>query len=228
MTIAPRSFLYQFDAGVATITLNRPDRLNALTFQVYEELRDVFRALDSEAGVRAIVITGSGRAFCSGGDVEDIIGQLFSRDAKGLLDFTWLTCDLILAMRLCRRPIIGALNGTVAGAGAVIAAACDVRVAADSARIAFLFTKVGLSGADMGAAWLLPRLVGLGNATELLMTGDFIDAATALRIGLYNRVVAAANVLEEARRFADKLAHGPSVALGVTKEALNREAHMER
>ena len=158
MPINPRSFLYQLDAGtrVATITLNRPKRLNALTFQVYEELRDVFRALDSEAGVRAIVITGSGRAFCSGGDVEDIIGQLFSRDAKGLLDFTWLTCDLILAMRLCRRPIIGALNGTVAGAGAVIAAACDIRIAAESAKIAFLFTRVGLSGADMGAAWLLP------------------------------------------------------------------------
>lgn len=229
MPLTPKSFLYEPDArtGVATITLNRPDRLNALTFDVYRELRDAFRALDTEPGVRAVIITGAGRAFCSGGDVEDIIGALFERDDAGLLAFTELTCDVILAMRQCRRPIIGALNGTVAGAGAVIAAACDVRVAADSARIAFLFTKVGLSGADMGAAWLLPRLVGLGHATELLMTGDFIDAATALRIGLYNRVVAAANVLEEARRFADKLAHGPSVALGVTKEALNREAHMD-
>jgi len=229
MPLTPKSFLYEPDArtGVATITLNRPDRLNALTFDVYRELRDAFRALDTEPGVRAVIITGAGRAFCSGGDVEDIIGALFERDAAGLLAFTKLTCDVILAMRQCRRPIIGALNGTVAGAGAVIAAACDVRVAADSARIAFLFTKVGLSGADMGAAWLLPRLVGLGHATELLMTGDFIDAATALRIGLYNRVVAAANVLEEARRFAEKLAHGPSVALGVTKEALNREAHMD-
>ena len=229
MPLTPKSFLYEPDArtGVATITLNRPDRLNALTFDVYRELRDAFRALDTEPGVRAVIITGAGRAFCSGGDVEDIIGALFERDAAGLLAFTKLTCDVILAMRQCRRPIIGALNGTVAGAGAVIAAACDVRVAADSARIAFLFTKVGLSGADMGAAWLLPRLVGLGHATELLMTGDFIDAATALRIGLYNRVVAAANVLEEARQFADKLAHGPSVALGVTKEALNREAHMD-
>jgi len=229
MPLTPKSFLYEPDArtGVATITLNRPDRLNALTFDVYRELRDAFRALDTEPGVRAVIITGAGRAFCSGGDVEDIIGALFERDDASLLAFTELTCDVILAMRQCRRPIIGALNGTVAGAGAVIAAACDVRVAADSARIAFLFTKVGLSGADMGAAWLLPRLVGLGNATELLMTGDFIDAATALRIGLYNRVVAAANVLEEARRFAEKLAHGPSVALGVTKEALNREAHMD-
>jgi enoyl-CoA hydratase/carnithine racemase len=229
MPLTPKSFLYEPDArtGVATITLNRPDRLNALTFDVYRELRDAFRALDTEPGVRAVIITGAGRAFCSGGDVEDIIGALFERDDAGLLAFTELTCDVILAIRQCRRPIIGALNGTVAGAGAVIAAACDVRVAADSARIAFLFTKVGLSGADMGAAWLLPRLVGLGHATELLMTGEFIDAATALRIGLYNRVVAAANVLEEARRFAEKLAHGPSVALGVTKEALNREAHMD-
>ena len=229
MAILPKSFLYEVDSGtgVATITLNRPDRLNALTFQVYEELRDVFRALDSEAGVRAIVITGSGRAFCSGGDVEDIIGQLFSRDAKGLLDFTWLTCDLILAIRLCRRPVIAALNGTVAGAGAVIAAACDIRFAAESARIAFLFTRVGLSGADMGAAWLLPRLVGLGRATELLMTGDFIDASRALEIGLYNRVVPVDRVLADARELAARLALGPSKALAVTKDALNREAAME-
>jgi enoyl-CoA hydratase/carnithine racemase len=229
MAILPKSFLYEVDSGtgVATITLNRPDRLNALTFQVYEELRDVFRALDSEAGVRAIVITGSGRAFCSGGDVEDIIGQLFSRDAKGLLDFTWLTCDLILAMRLCRRPIVGALNGTVAGAGAVIAAACDIRIAAESAKIAFLFTRVGLSGADMGAAWLLPRLVGLGRATELLMTGDFIDAPRALDIGLYNRVVPVDRVVAEAREFATRLARGPAKALAVTKDALNREAAMD-
>ena len=229
MAILPKSFLYEVDSGtgVATITLNRPDRLNALTFQVYEELRDVFRALDSEAGVRAIVLTGSGRAFCSGGDVEDIIGQLFSRDAKGLLDFTWLTCDLILAIRLCRRPIVAALNGTVAGAGAVIAAACDIRIAAESAKIAFLFTRVGLSGADMGAAWLLPRLVGLGRATELLMTGDFIDAPRALEIGLYNRVVPVDRVVAEAREFAARLARGPSKALAVTKNALNREAAMD-
>ena len=228
MTIHPRSFIYQHDAstGVATITLNRPERLNALTFQVYEELRDAFRALDSEPGVRAVVITGSGRAFCSGGDVEDIIGQLFARDAQGLLEFTRLTCDLILAMRQCRRPIVGALNGTVAGAGAVIAAACDVRIAAESAKIAFLFTRVGLSGADMGAAWLLPRLVGFGRASELLLTGDFIDAQRALEIGLYNAVVPGDRVLAEAKALAEKLARGPSPALGVTKDALNREAAM--
>ncbi|HTY06580.1 MAG TPA: enoyl-CoA hydratase family protein [Gemmatimonadales bacterium] len=229
MTLSAVSFLYQHDAasGVATITLNRPDRLNALTFKVYEELRDAFRALDTEPGVRAIVITGAGRAFCSGGDVEDIIGRLFALDEAGLLAFTTLTCDLILAMRRCRRPIVGALNGTVAGAGAVIAAACDVRIAAETAKIAFLFTRVGLSGADMGAAWLLPRLVGLGRATELLMTGDFIDARRAQEIGLYNEVVPADHVLSEARGFAARLARGPSEALGVTKDALNREAAME-
>src|SRR5213596_4148597 len=213
--LSPRSFLYRLDArtGVATITLNRPERLNALTFEVYAELRDAFRALDTEPGVRAIVLTGAGRGFCSGGDVEDIIGALFGRDAAGLLEFTRMTCDLILALRQCRRPIVGALNGTVAGAGAVIATACDLRIAAESAKIAVLFTKVGLSGADMGAAWLLPRIVGLGQATELLMSGDFIDAQTALRIGLYNRVVAGASVMQEARRLAEQLARGPSSAL---------------
>ncbi|HXO85155.1 MAG TPA: enoyl-CoA hydratase-related protein, partial [Gemmatimonadales bacterium] len=173
MSIQPSAFSYQLSAGIATLTLNRPERLNALTFEVYTQLRDTFRALDTEPGVRAIIITGAGRAFCSGGDVEDIIGALLGRDIKALQEFTKLTCDLILAMRRCRRPIVGALNGTVAGAGAVIAAACDIRVAAESAKIAFLFTKVGLSGADMGAAWLLPRLVGYGHASEMLMTGDF-------------------------------------------------------
>jgi enoyl-CoA hydratase/carnithine racemase len=227
--LSPTSFLYERDeqTSVATITLNRPDRLNALTFEVYDELRNTFRALDTEPGVRAIVITGAGRAFCSGGDVEDIIGALFECDADGLLDFTRMTCDLILAIRECRRPVIGALNGTVAGAGAVIATACDVRIAAESAKIAYLFTKVGLSGADMGASWLLPRIIGLGRATELLMTGDFLDAREAGRIGLYNRVVPDGEALLEARAFAEKLARGPSHALAVTKEALNAEAHMD-
>src|SRR5206468_2743063 len=160
---------------VTDLGLYRPERLNALTFEVYAELRDAFRALDTEPGVRAIVLTGAGRGFCSGGDVEDIIGALFGRDAAGLLEFTRMTCDLILNLRRCRRPVVAAVNGTAAGAGAVIAAACDFRVAAESARIAFLFVRVGLSGADMGASWLLPRLVGLGRATDLLMTGDFID-----------------------------------------------------
>jgi enoyl-CoA hydratase/carnithine racemase len=217
---------YRVEAEIATITLNRPERLNALTFEVYKELKDTFMRLDTEPGVRAIIITGAGRAFCSGGDVEDIIGALLGRDLKALQEFTRLTCDLILAMRRCRRPIVGALNGTVAGAGAVIAAACDVRVAAESAKIAFLFTKVGLSGADMGAAWLLPRIVGYGLASELLLTGDFIDAKRAYEIGLYNRVVPQAQLLPEARAIAEQLARGPSEALGVTKQALEAEAEL--
>jgi enoyl-CoA hydratase/carnithine racemase len=223
------SFLYHHDAdtGVATVTLNRPERLNALTFQVYDELRQGFEALDREPGVRAIVLTGAGKAFCSGGDVEDIIGALFGRDYQGLLDFTRRTGALILAMLRCRRPIVGALNGTVAGAGAVIAAACDLRVASEDAKIAYLFTKVGLSGADMGATWLLPRIVGHGRATELLMTGDFVDAREAERIGLYNRVVAKDEVVDAARQLAEKLARGPSFGLEVTKKMLQREAAMD-
>ncbi len=229
MPLAPKSFLYQQDAatGVATITLNRPERLNALTFEVYAELRDAFRLLDRETGVRAILITGAGKGFCSGGDVEDIIGALLSRDQRELLEFTRLTCDLVLAIRECRRPVIAALNGTVAGAGAVIAAACDVRIAADTAKIAFLFTKVGLSGADMGAAWLLPRIVGFGHASELLMTGEFIEPQEAHRIGLYNRVVPRDQVLTAAQASAARLAKGPSAAIAATKDALNREASMD-
>lgn len=229
MALAPRSFHYEHDAStaVATITLNRPERLNALTFEVYTELRDTFRALDTEPGVRAIVLTGAGPAFCSGGDVEEIIGALFERDFQGLLEFTRVTGDLILAMRKCRRPIVGALNGTVAGAGAVIAAACDLRVAAESAKIAFLFTRVGLSGADMGASWLLPRIVGHGRASELLMTGEFIDAAEAHRIGLYNRVVGDGEAVERARELAEKLARGPSFGLEISKESLDREWAMD-
>ena len=229
MPLAPKSFLYEHDtkSSVATITLNRPERLNALTFEVYGELLDTFRALDTEPGVRAIIITGEGRAFCTGGDVNDIIGPLFERDHDGLLEFTRMTCDLILAIRECRRPVIAALNGTTAGAGAVIASACDVRIASETAKIAFLFTKVGLCGADMGIAWLLPRIIGFGRATELLMTGEFTDAETALRIGLYNRVVPVDEVLGEARKLAEKLARGPSYALGVTKRSLNQEASLD-
>jgi enoyl-CoA hydratase/carnithine racemase len=229
MALAPKSFLFAVDpaSAVATITLNRPERLNALTFEVYTELRDTFRALDTEPGVRAIIITGSGRAFCTGGDVQDIIGALFAHNYDGLLEFTRLTCDLILSIRQCRRPVVAALNGTVAGAGAVIATASDIRIAAENAKIAFLFTKVGLAGADMGAAWLLPRIVGLGHATELLMLGDFITAQRAAEIGLYHRVVPGERLMTEATEFATRLARGPSVALGVTKESLNREASMD-
>ena len=228
MAIQPKSFLYAHDAGsgVATITLNRPDRLNALTFEVYAELRDTFERLDTEEGVRAVVLTGNGRAFCSGGDVEDIIGPLLSYDSVQLLEFTKMTCDLIRNIRRCRRPVVAGLNGTVAGAGAVIATACDFRIASETAKIAYLFVRVGLSGADMGASWLLPRIVGLGRATELLMTGEFIDAKRAQEIGLYHRVVPAERTLEEARAFAEKLARGPGPALTVTKQALDLEATM--
>lgn len=225
----PESFLYEHDpeSAVVTLTLSRPERLNALTFRVYDELRNTFRALGDEERVRAVLLTGEGRAFCSGGDVDDIIGELLGAGYEELLAFTRMTCDLVRAIRRCPRPVVAALNGTVAGAGAVIAAACDLRIAAESARIAYLFPRVGLSGADMGASWLLPRIVGLGHATELLMTGEFVDAAEAHRMGLYNRVVPDGQAVEEAATLARKLARGPSLALEMTKEALNREAHMD-
>lgn len=213
--------------GVALITLNRPDRLNALTFEVYRELRQHFLELDRDARVRSIVVTGAGRAFCSGGDVEDIIGALLDRGFQDLLEFTRCTGDLILSMLECRKPIVGALNGTVAGAGAVIATACDFRVASETAKIAFLFTKVGLSGADMGASWLLPRIVGLARATEILMLGDFTSAQEAERIGLYHRVVPSHEVLEKALELAQRLAKGPAFGLEITKKLLVREAHMD-
>lgn len=229
MSIEPESFLYEHDreSGVATITLNRPERLNSLTFEVYRELRETFVRLDTEPGVRAVLLTGAGRAFCSGGDVEDIIGALFERDYRGLLEFTRSTGDLILAILRCRRPVVAALNGTVAGAGAVVASACDVRIASSEAKIAFLFTKVGLSGADMGASWLLPRIVGMGRAMELLMTGDFVDAPEAHRIGLYNRVVPGPELADEARGWAERLARGPSFGLEITKKLILREATMD-
>lgn len=225
----PQGFAYTHDTstGVVTLTLNRPERLNALTFEIYDELRNTMRALSTGGDVRAVILTGTGNAFCSGGDVHDIIGPLTAMDLRGALEFTRMTCDLVLSIRTCRRPVIAALNGTVAGAGAVIAAACDIRIAADTAKIAFLFTRVGLSGADMGAAWLLPRMIGFGRATELLMTGDFISADDARRIGLYNRVVPAAELMTAAQALASQLARGPAFALEITKDALNREAAMD-
>jgi enoyl-CoA hydratase/carnithine racemase len=225
--ITSNSFLYEkSEPGVATITLNRPERLNALTFEVYRELTDTFAALRTETDVRVVVITGAGKAFCSGGDVHDIIGQLFSRDMAGLLEFTRMTCELVGNIRALRKPVIASLNGTTAGAGACIALAADLRLASEEAKIAFLFVKVGLSGADMGAAYLLPRLVGLAKAAELLYTGDFISAQEAERIGLYNRVVPAHQLPQVTREFAERLAQGPAFALAKTKELLDREAHM--
>ena len=224
---APTSFLYeQTDDGVATITLNRPERLNALTFEVYRELTDTFAALRTESEVRVIVLTGAGRAFCSGGDVHDIIGELFNRDMEGLLEFTRMTCELVRNIRRLRKPVIASLNGTTAGAGACIALASDIRIASEAAKIAFLFVKVGLAGADMGAAHLLPRVVGLAKATELLYTGDFISAHEAERIGLYNRVVPGNQLAQTTRELAGRLAHGPAFALAKTKEMLDRELNM--
>ena len=224
--LKPKSFLYELNDGVATITLNRPDRLNALTFEVYRELTDTFAALRHEASVRVVVVTGAGRAFCSGGDVHDIIGELFGRDMEGLLEFTRMTCELINNMRTLPQPIIAKLNGTTAGAGACIALASDIRIASEAAKIAFLFVKVGLSGADMGAAYLLPRVVGLAKATELLYTGDFVSAHEAEQIGLYNKVVTADQLDAACSEFAQRLATGPAFALGKTKEMLNRELDM--
>ena len=223
----PTTFLYEQDEqGIATITLNRPERLNALTFEVYRELTDTFAALREESAVRVVVITGAGRAFCSGGDVHDIIGELFGRDMEGLLEFTRMTCELIQNIRALPKPVIASLNGTSAGAGACIALASDIRIASEDAKIAFLFVKVGLAGTDMAASYLLPRVVGFAKATEMLFTGDFVTAAEAERIGLYNRVVPASELTAVTRTFAEKLARGPAFALGKTKEMLNRELHM--
>ena len=221
--LEPKSFLYEVRDHVGWITLNRPERLNALTFEVYRELTDVFAALRSETEVRAVVITGAGRAFCSGGDVHDIIGELFKRDMQGLLEFTRMTCELVRNIRALPKPVIASLNGTTAGAGACIALASDIRIASPSAKIAFLFVRVGLSGADMGAAYLLPRIVGLAKATEMLYTGDFLSAEEAEKIGLYNRVVAAEELAGATRELATRLAKGPAFALMMTKEMLNRE-----
>jgi enoyl-CoA hydratase/carnithine racemase len=224
---SPRSFLYEEQGGVATITLDRPDTLNSLTFDVYRELTELFRGLGERPGVRAVVLTGTGRAFCTGGDVKEIIGELLHHDAEQLRAFTRMTCDLVQAMRTLPRPIVASLNGTVAGAGAAIALAADIRVAAETAKIAFLFVKVGLAGADMGAAFLLPRVIGLGRAAELLMTGAFVDASEALRIGLYNRVVPGERLADETAALVRSLARGPLEGLAATKDALNRELLMD-
>jgi enoyl-CoA hydratase/carnithine racemase len=223
----PTTFAFELDHGVATITLDRPQRLNALTFEVYRELAETFEQLDRHPEVRAVIVTGRGRGFCSGGDQDDIIKHLLGRDAPALLEFTRLTGRLIAAIRLCQRPVIAAVNGVAVGAGAVIACACDLRIAAAQARFGFVFPQVGLSGADMGVTYLLPRIVGLGWASELLFFGELIDAPTALRIGLVNRVVDdAAAAVALARGWADKLAAGPAFAHAMTKQMIEREATM--
>jgi enoyl-CoA hydratase/carnithine racemase len=225
--LVAKSFALDVDRGVATITLDRPDRLNALTFEVYRELAETFERLDGFAEVRAVIITGRGRGFCSGGDQEDIIQQLLGRDVAGLLAFTRATGRLIAAMRRCRRPIVAAINGVAVGAGAVIACASDLRIAAAAARFGFIFPQVGLSGADMGVTYLLPRIVGLGHASELLFFGDKIDAQRALEIGLVHRVVADADAcVALARQWAGRLAAGPAFAHAMTKQMLESEHAM--
>jgi enoyl-CoA hydratase/carnithine racemase len=227
MTPNPRGFRYDEQGAIARVTFERPETLNSLTFEIYRELAALLRGLAERPTVRVVVLTGAGRAFCSGGDVKEIIGELLHRDLRGLLDFTRQTCELVAAMRALPRPILASLNGPVAGAGAAIALAADLRIASETAKAAFLFVNVGLAGADMGAAFLLPRIVGLGRAAELLMTGDFIDAPEALRIGFYNRVVPAERLAEETDRLAERLAAGPAAALAATKDALNRELTMD-
>jgi len=220
-------FLYEVRDGVATITLNRPEVLNALTFEIYAQLRDLFERLRADESVRCVVITGAGEAFCSGGDVHRIIGELLKRDMKGHLEFARMTGAVVRNMRLLDKPIIAALNGTTAGAGAVIALGADLRIASERATFAFLFTRVGLTGADMGAAYLLPRVVGSGRAMELLLFGDKIDAATAERYGLVNRVVPHAELMSAALAWAKRMVDGPALALSMTKLMINNEWNMD-
>ncbi len=213
--------------GVCTITLDRPERLNALTFEVYRELADRFAELRDDRRVHAVVITGSGRAFCSGGDVHDIIGQLFSRGEAEVLAFARMTGELIANIRTCPQPVVAAVNGTAAGAGAVIALAADLRVVSTRAKFAFLFTHVGLTGADMGAGYLLPRVVGAGRASEMLMLGDAIDAPTAERYGLVTRLVEPDECVPTALGLARRLARGPLAALTTTKRLIDQEWIMD-
>jgi enoyl-CoA hydratase/carnithine racemase len=213
--------------GVATVTFTRPEKLNALTFETYAGLRDLLVGLPHRGDVRVLVITGSGRGFCSGGDVEEIIGELVEREARELLEFTRMTGAVVKAIRECPLPVIAAVNGVAAGAGAVIALAADFRLLARSASFAFLFTRVGLSGADMGSAYLLPRVIGLGRATELLMLGDRVEPERAVEIGLASEVVDDEALLERARSLARRLADGPAFAYSATKVLLTRELDVD-
>jgi enoyl-CoA hydratase/carnithine racemase len=219
---------FEFDVtdGVATITLTRPEKLGALTFDVYADLRDLLAELPHRGDARVVVITGTGRGFCSGGDVVEIIGALQSMQAGDLLEFTRMTGSVVRALRECPLPVIAAVNGIAAGAGAVIALASDLRLLARSARFAFLFTKVGLSGADMGSAYLLPRVIGLGRASELLLLGDTVDAERALEIGLATSVVDDDALPAAALTLARRLAAGPALAYSTTKVLLTRELDM--
>jgi enoyl-CoA hydratase/carnithine racemase len=213
--------------GVATVTLSRPDKLNALTFDTYADLRDLLAELPHRGDARVLVLTGRGRGFCSGGDVEEIIGALQRMEPAELLEFTRMTGAVVRALRECPLPVIAAVNGIAAGAGSVIALASDFRLLARSASFAFLFTKVGLAGADMGSAYLLPRLVGLGRATELLILGDKVDSARADTLGLATQVVEDADLPAAAEKLARRLADGPAFAYATTKVLLTRELDMD-
>lgn len=222
-----RHFDLAVDDGVATLTLDRPDKLNALTFESYADLRDLLAELPHRGDVRVLVITGRGRGFCSGGDVEEIIGELQRMDSRGLLEFTRMTGSVVAGMRECPIPIVAAVNGVAAGAGSVIALAADFRLLARSASFAFLFTKVGLAGADMGSAYLLPRMIGLGPATQLLMLGDRVGSERATQLGLATDVVDDDALPDSARELARRLADGPAFALSTTKMLLSRELDMD-
>lgn len=219
-------FALEIAHGVATVTFDRPERLNALTFEVYADLRDLMAELPHRDDVSVVVITGRGKGFCSGGDVDEIIGELLQMDSRSLLEFTRMTGAVVEGMRQLPMPIIAAVNGVAAGAGSVIALAADFRLVARSARFHFLFTKVGLAGADMGSAYLLPRLIGLGRATELLMLGEPVDADRASSIGLATAVVADEELMSRAMDLASRLAAGPTFAYGATKKLLTAETDM--
>jgi len=225
---APYSgFRWEVADGVGTVTLDRPDKLNALTFEVYDELVRLFAEAGGMDDVRVVVLRGEGRAFCSGGDVNEIIGRLLGRSEEERLAFTRTTCALVRNIRLAPQPVIASLHGAVAGAGAVIALASDLRVAAASTRFSFLFTKVGLTGADMGAAWLLPRVVGFGRASGILLLGDRVPAEEALRMGLVNRVVPEEELAAATAEWARRLADGARDGIVATKRLLQRELEMD-
>jgi len=217
----PKHFLWRVDGKVGVITLNRPGRKNPLTFESYAELRDFFMQLKNEQAIKAIVITGAGGNFCSGGDVHEIIGPLTKMQLPQLLEFTRMTGDLVKAMRHCPQPVIAAVEGVCAGAGAILAMACDLRYAAPSAKVAFLFVRVGLAGCDMGACAMLPRIIGQGRASELLYTGRSMSSEEGLAWGFFNRM--ADPVLDIAMQTAKELAAGPTLAHAVTKKMLHQE-----
>ena len=221
-----KHFGYAFDAGVATLTLNVPERKNPLTFDSYAELRNLFRALSSAIDVKTVVLTGAGGNFCSGGDVHEIIGPLTQMHMPELLEFTRMTGDLVKSMRLCPQPIITAIDGICAGAGAMMALAADIRLGTKNTKTAFLFTRVGLAGADMGACALLPRLVGQGRASELLFTGRAMTAEEGLHWGFFNALHDPAELLGQAHKLAHELASGPTFAHGMTKNMLHQEWSM--